>query len=181
MVLYTVGHGARTGGELVAVLVDAGVGRLADVRRFPASRRHPHLSRAALNVTLRAGGIAYEWWGEELGGRRRSPAPTSRHPAWGDPALRAYADHMDTPAFRTALTRLSTAAEGDPPLAVMCAETLWWRCHRRLIADAASLQGADVVHLLEVGKAQPHVHHPALRAGDDGWPVYDIGVDVSML
>ncbi|HLY81671.1 MAG TPA: DUF488 domain-containing protein [Acidimicrobiales bacterium] len=177
MVLYTVGHGARTGGELIAVLADAGVGRLADVRRFPVSARHPHLAGAALSATMREGGIAYEWWGEELGGRRRSAGAASRHPAWRDPAFRAYADHMDTSVFRAALNRLSTSAHDDPPLAVMCAETLWWRCHRRLIADAAVLRGTPVVHLLDVRKAQPHPLHPAVRAGCDGWPVYDLGAE----
>src|SRR4030088_2921402 len=99
--LYTVGHGTRSLDELAETLHDAGVGRLVDVRRFPGSRRHPHLSRASLEVELPARAVAYEWWGEDLGGRRRSESPTSRHPAWRDPAFRAYAEHKDTPAFRS--------------------------------------------------------------------------------
>ena len=181
MVLLTVGHGQRSVDELAGVLVDAGVGRLVDVRRYPGSQRHPHLAGEKLAATLPERGVEYQWWGEELGGRRRASGPVSRHPAWRNPAFRAYADHMDLPAFRDTLVRLLALGAAGPPLAVMCAETLWWRCHRRLIADAASLRGAHVVHLLELGKSQPHVRHPALRADGDGWPVYDLGVDRSML
>jgi uncharacterized protein (DUF488 family) len=88
---------------------------------------------------------------------------------------------MDSPAFRDALLRLLALGAAGPPLVVMCAETLWWRCHRRLIADAATLHGAQVLHLLEVAHVQGHVTHPALRADEDGWPVYDLGADVPML
>jgi uncharacterized protein (DUF488 family) len=84
---------------------------------------------------------------------------------------------MNSPEFRQALTHLMDLAGADPPLAVMCAETLWWRCHRRLIADAAAVRGLPVVHLLSRGKEDPHPLHPALRVGDDGWPVYDLGVN----
>jgi uncharacterized protein (DUF488 family) len=175
--LFTVGHGARSLDELGEVLTSAGVGRLFDVRRFPGSRRHPHLGRASLEVELPARGVAYTWAGEALGGRRKATPTTSRHPAWRDPAFRAFADYMDTPEFRQALTDLIDRASAEPPLAVMCAETLWWRCHRRLIADAATVRGLPVVHLLGKGKGDPHPLHPALRVGDDGWPVYDVGVN----
>ena len=173
MTLYTVGHGTRTTEELLAVLQSAGVVRLADVRRFPGSRRNPHLSREALAADV----PGYEWWGEELGGRR-SRAAATRHPAWRNDAFRAYADYMDSAAFRDALVRLLSAPE---PTAVMCAETLWWNCHRRLIADAAVSQGVDVVHLLDVGKSQPHKVSDGYRVGDDGWPVYDVGADRPLL
>jgi uncharacterized protein (DUF488 family) len=175
--LYTLGHGTRSLDELAETLHDAGVGRLVDVRRFPGSRRHPHLSRASLEVELPARAVAYEWWGEELGGRRRSESPISRHPAWRDPAFRAYAEYMDTPAFRRSHDRLLESAAQGPSSAVMCAETLWWRCHRRLIADAATVRGTEVVHVLGVGKRTPHVLHPSLRIDEDGWPVNDVGVD----
>lgn len=172
--LFTVGHGTRTTEELVAVLSSAGVIRLVDVRRFPGSRRNPHLSRDALAADLPAP-LAYEWWGESLGGRRSRVEPT-RHPAWRNDAFRAYADYMDTGVFRDALTRLLD----ELPVAVMCAETLYWKCHRRLIADAAVVRGIEVVHLLGVGKSQPHQPSPGLRMGDDGWPVYDVGVQRSL-
>jgi uncharacterized protein (DUF488 family) len=154
-VLFTVGHGARTTDELVAVLRDGGVAKVIDVRRYPGSRRHPQFGRGALSGDLAREGIAYDWWGEELGGRRR-PADPTRHPEWRDPGFRGFADYMDTDAFTVALRRLLTEAAQGPPLAVMCAETLWWRCHRRLIADAAVAAGADVRHLLAVGKVQAH-------------------------
>ena len=168
-VLYTVGHGRRSVAELVQVLAEAGVGRVVDVRRFPGSRRNPHLSGASLEAELPGLGIAYEWC-EELGGRR-SRAPGSRHPAWESDAFAGYADHMDTGEFRRALDNLL----GRLPLAVMCAETLWWRCHRRLIADAATLAGVDVIHLLGPSRAEAHRLHPAVRPDADGRPVYDGG------
>jgi uncharacterized protein (DUF488 family) len=171
--LFTVGHGTRTTDELAAVLRSAGVELLVDVRRFPGSRRNPHLSREALAADLPERGLEYQWWGEELGGRRRALKTGSRHPAWRNDAFRAYADYTDTPEFRAALVALLDLA-GAQPTAVMCAETLWWRCHRRLIADAATARGADVVHLLDVGQRQPHAPSPAMRIGDDGWPVYDV-------
>jgi uncharacterized protein (DUF488 family) len=177
VVLYSVGHGNRSLDELVATLAGAGVGRLVDVRRFPGSRRHPQFGRAALEAELPGQGIAYDWRGDALGGRRQPGESASRHPAWRDPAFRAYADHSDTDEFRHAVSDLLDAAATDPPVAVMCAETLWWRCHRRLIADAATVRGATVVHLLGPGRSQAHVLHPSLRVGDDGWPVYDVGVD----
>ena len=156
------------------MLQSAAVRRLVDVRRFPGSRRHPQFSRAALARTLPAAKIEYEWRGEELGGRRTGAA-TSRHPAWRNRSFRAYADHMDTAVFRAALEALEDAAAHELPV-VMCAETLWWRCHRRLIADALLLRGVRVVHLIGPASAQEHVLNPATRASEDGWPVYDVGV-----
>jgi uncharacterized protein (DUF488 family) len=172
--LYTVGHGTRTTDELVAVLHSAGIGRVADVRRHPGSRRHPHLGRDALAAALAEAGVAYEWWGEQLGGRR-SRHPGSRHTAWRNAAFAGYADHIDTPEFRAAFLRLLAAAEAGPPTAVMCSETVWWRCHRRLLADAAVLQGVQVVHLLGASNHGAHPLHDDVRAGEDGWPVYDGG------
>ena len=172
--IFTVGHGTRTTDELSEVLRSAAVGRLVDVRRFPGSRRHPQFKREALEASMPAHGIAYEWWGEALGGRRSRPkgAP-SRHPAWRDPAFQGYADYMDTPPFREALTKLEDAAREPPLLAVMCAETLWWRCHRRLIADALEVDGWEVVHLLSPTSRERHKLHEALRLDAHGRPVYD--------
>ncbi len=172
--VYTVGHGNRTTEELAAILRAAGVGRLVDVRRFPASRRNPHLSREALVAALPPLGIEYLWRGEGLGGRRHSKGP-SRHPAWKVPAFRAYADYMDTTAFRDALSEIEEIARRGPPFALVCAETLWWQCHRRLISDALVVDGVAVMHLLDPGKTQPHVLHPALRVDECGRPVYDKG------
>jgi uncharacterized protein (DUF488 family) len=181
--VFTVGHGTRSTEALVAVLRSAGVTTVVDVRRHPGSRRHPHLGEAALRRSLPDLGVAYEWWGEALGGRRPRRAP-SRHPAWHNPAFQGYADHTDTAEFRDAVERLrqrAGAGGGGERLAVMCAETLWWRCHRRLIADALVVRGTPTTHLIDPATHRPHVLHPALRVGDDGWPVYDVGAPQSML
>ena len=179
--IHTIGHGTRSTAELVEVLHEAGVELLVDVRRYPGSRRSPHLAREALERDLPERGVAYEWWGEELGGRR-SPVRgrRTRHPAWRNEAFQGYADYMDTAEFTSALERLLEHATGGVPLAVMCAETLWWRCHRRLIADALVLRGIEVVHLLGPGRSEPHLPHPGLRQDDQGRPVYDVGVDRSL-
>src|SRR5215216_6276526 len=103
--LFTVGHGTRSTDELLAVLRSGGVGRVVDVRRFPGSRRHPHLGREPLAAALAAAEVEYEWAGEALGGRRSGVEP-SRHPALRNASFRAYADHMDAPEFRDALDRL---------------------------------------------------------------------------
>lgn len=175
--VFTVGHGTRTTEELAGLLRDADVTLLVDVRRFPGSRRHPHFAREALAGTLPPLGIAYDWRGEELGGRRsRAEDGTSRHPAWRNDAFGAYADYMDTAEFRSALERLEAEARAGTRLAVMCAETLWWRCHRRLIADALKMRGAEVVHLIQPGSSTPHPGNESARRGDDGYPVYDVGV-----
>jgi uncharacterized protein (DUF488 family) len=173
--VFTVGHGTRTTDELTAVLGSAGVGRLVDVRRFPGSRRHPHFSREALERSMPERGIRYEWWGEDLGGRRSGGPGASRHVAWRNAAFQGYADYMDTDRFRRALARLEDAAQEDPPLAIMCAETPWWRCHRRLIADALHLRGTEVIHLMAPGESQPHEPHPDMRADELRRPVYDVG------
>ncbi|HEY3002500.1 MAG TPA: DUF488 domain-containing protein [Kribbellaceae bacterium] len=171
--MLTVGHGARSAEALLTVLQRADVATLIDIRRFPGSRRHPQFAREALAVSLPAGGIRYEWQGEELGGRRSRHA-SSRHAALTDRAFAGYADHMDTPAFRSAAQALVRRADAGERLAVMCAETLWWRCHRSLVADALVCRGVDVVHLIDVGRREPHRVRPTMRCGDDGWPVYDV-------
>jgi uncharacterized protein (DUF488 family) len=179
MRVFTVGHGNRSLDDLVATLEAAGVARLVDVRRHPGSRRFPHFAGAALAESLPRAGIVYDFRGDELGGRR-GPARVSRHPAWRDPSFRAYADYMDTAPFRQALVRLEADAERTP-LAFMCAETLWWQCHRRLVADALAVRGAEVVHLFGPGEQRLHALHPDLRAGEDGWPVYDVHVTGDLL
>jgi uncharacterized protein (DUF488 family) len=154
------------------VLRSADVQLLVDVRRYPGSRRLPHLNRDQLEHTIAAAGLEYRWSGEALGGRR-SRRSDSRHPAWRNPAFQGYADHTDSAEFRTALDALRRE---DTRAAVMCSETVWWRCHRRLIADAAKLRGTEVVHLLSTTNHQAHPLHPNVRADDEGWPVYDVGV-----
>ena len=105
--VFTVGHGTRTTEELATVLQSAGVGRLIDVRRFPGSRRHPHFSREALERSMPERGLRYEWWGEDLGGRRSRTTKTTRHVAWRNAGFQGYADYMDSDRFRAALERLA--------------------------------------------------------------------------
>jgi len=178
--LWTVGHGNRSSEDLVAVLAEQRIELLADVRRFPGSRRHPQFGRDALEAELREHGVDYQWWGETLGGRRKAVDGVSRHPAWTDEAFRAYADHMDRPEFREAFSQLLSLT-GTTRIAVMCSETLWWHCHRRLLSDAAELAGTPVVHLIGPGRGEPHRLHRAVRRGADGWPVYDVGVQPELL
>ena len=168
--LSSIGHGIRPIDAFLALLVDAGVRRLVDVRTAPGSRRNPQFGRDALRASLEHAGIAYEWRGEDLGGFRK-PRPDSRHLALRVAMFRGYADHMETKAFRSALRWLLET--GGTPTAFMCAEADWHRCHRRHIADAVLAQGGAVTHLLDAGP-QAHALHPDARI-EDGWPVYDGG------
>ncbi|WP_272424415.1 DUF488 domain-containing protein [Polyangium jinanense] len=172
--IYTIGHGTRSLEELVETLGGASVARLFDVRRYPGSRRNPQFGRDALAASLPGLGVEYVFRGEELGGRRRPKRP-SRHPALEDEGFRAYADYMDEPAFEDALEHLVGDAQQGGPLAVMCAETAWQRCHRRLIADALVLCGVPVEHLLSPTRREPHRLTHGVRADEHGRPVYDMG------
>jgi uncharacterized protein (DUF488 family) len=164
-----VGHGARPVQELIATLQGAGVRRLADVRTAPGSRKHPQFGRDALASSLAQAGIAYEWR-QDLGGWRE-PKTGSPHTALLSAGFRGYADYMDTPGFRSALSWLTETAAATPT-AYMCAETLWWNCHRRMISDALAARGWRVVHLLRPGKRQLHRMHPSARV-EAGRIVYD--------
>jgi uncharacterized protein (DUF488 family) len=170
--IFTIGHGARSEAEFHEVLSGAKIGMLADVRRHPGSRRHPHFARDALAEKLPRIGIAYEWWGEALGGRRKmDDNAANRHVSWRNHSFRAYAGYMETPVFRVALEALAEQARGTR-VVVMCAETLWWRCHRRLIADALVAGGHQVIHL-GLGKEQPHHLSEACRIDQTGLLTYD--------
>lgn len=172
-VVFTVGHGARPLDRFLDVVGAEDPDAVLDVRRFPGSRRHPHFGEAALREALHYTGIGYEWHGEVLGGRRARVAG-SRHTALTHPSFAGYADHMDTPVFRAAVDALAARARAGERLVLMCAETLWWRCHRAFIADSLMLRDVPVVDLVDVGSARPHRLHRTLRRGPDGWPVYDV-------
>jgi uncharacterized protein (DUF488 family) len=141
-----------------------GIEAVADVRRFPASRRHPHFSRDTLEPALAAHGVDYVWL-PALGGRR-SPKPDSVSTGWRVAAFRGYADYMETPEFAEALARLVDLGRAKRT-AIMCAEALWWQCHRRLIADALLASGHDVLHVQSRGAVSPHKLIPpaAIRHG----------------
>jgi uncharacterized protein (DUF488 family) len=170
--LLTVGHGTASREELSALLLEAGVEAVVDVRRFPGSRRHPHVARERLERWLPAAGIDYRWE-ERLGGRRRG-RQGSPHTGMRDASFRAYADHLGTAAFRTAIDEVLARTE-DARTAVMCSESLWWRCHRRLIADHVHLlTHVEVRHLLHDGRLAEHVPTDVVRV-EDGQLVYDGG------
>jgi uncharacterized protein (DUF488 family) len=167
--LYTIGHSTRSSEELLALLREAGVERLTDVRAFPSSRRHPQFNRAALGEWLGAAGIDYRHM-PALGGRR-SPVPGSPNGGWREVAFQGYADHMRSAEFQDALAALEAAA-GEAPTAIMCAEAVWWRCHRRLIADALVARGWRVEHL---GIGEGHAIHELTEfavVGQDGGLTY---------
>ncbi|MBS0195117.1 MAG: DUF488 domain-containing protein [Proteobacteria bacterium] len=151
--LWTIGHGTRPWGDFRDLLSEARIAVLADVRRFAGSRHNPQFSRDALPVELGNGGIGYLPL-PGLGGRRKA-LPNSPNTAWRVKAFRAYADHMGCTEYMDARAALMAAASARRTC-VMCAETVWWRCHRRLIADDFSARGWRVLHLLALGKAQLH-------------------------
>ena len=130
-----------------------GIQAVADVRRFPGSRRHPHFARETLEAWLRAHDIGYRWM-PELGGRRKA-RPDSVNTGWRVEAFRGYADYLETPEAADAIASLEAMAL-EQPTAVMCAEALWWQCHRRLIADRLLAQGHSVLHIESVTKSSPH-------------------------
>jgi uncharacterized protein (DUF488 family) len=173
-VLFTIGHGTLEIGELTALLSEAGIAGVIDVRSFPGSRRHPHFGREAMARSLPSAGLSYDWR-PALGGRRK-PQPGSANVAWRNPSFQAYADYMTSTPFLGALDQL-VADASEPAIAVMCSESLWWRCHRRLIADAAELlRHVGVWHLFHDGRLQAHSPTPTARIDESGVIVYDLGV-----
>ena len=150
--IYTIGHSTHSADAFLALLRTHGVTQLADVRTMPMSRRHPHFNRDSLEKFLAASGIQYRHFGG-LGGLRK-PKRDSTNTAWKHPSFRGYADYMETEAFERAFRELvAFASEG--PTAVMCAEAVWWRCHRQLLADALLVQGVPVWHIVGAD-AKPH-------------------------
>lgn len=171
MELLTVGHGRASIEGFLEIVRGAGVAAIADIRRFPGSRRHPQFGRDAMVGWLGDAGIGYQWF-EGLGGRR-SASSDSRHVGLVNAQFRAYADHMASAEFADALAELRALATATP-VAVMCSEAVWWRCHRRLLADRLVLVDGDQVrHLFHDGRAVAHpVTAVARREGDA--VVYDV-------
>jgi len=173
-VVTTVGHGTAAAEVLAGLLSEAGVTAVVDVRSYPGSRRHPQFGRDRMEEWLPAAGLSYRWE-RDLGGFRR-PRPDSPNAALRHPSFRGYADYMEEPAFGAALDGLVDQARTEA-VAVMCSESLWWRCHRRLLADALVLwRACEVRHLGSDGRLAPHRLTEGVRAGPGGRPVYDVGV-----
>jgi uncharacterized protein (DUF488 family) len=149
--VFTVGHGTRPIAELLEVLSGADVQTVVDVRRYPSSRRHPQFNQAALAASLEGAGIGYRH-AVELGGRRSGERGEERFSCIRVAAFRSYAARMVAPEWQDALT----AALAEPKPCFLCAETLWTKCHRRLIAELLHARGYEVVHLLRPGRSEPH-------------------------
>jgi uncharacterized protein (DUF488 family) len=180
MRIWTIGHSTRTIDEFISLLKENEIKMLADVRAFPGSKRYPHFNKDALAKSLSEQGIRYEHF-PELGGKRKSK-PDSRNTAWRNASFRGYADYMETEQFQNGIERLLNIAgqgaatwavaekrydgsEAVTPcaIAIMCAEAVWWRCHRSLIADCLKARGVEVLHVLGATKVDPHPYTPAAR------------------
>jgi len=160
MELWTVGHSTLSIEQLIEALRSFEIKVLADVRSFPGSRRYPHFNRESLSGSLADAGIEYQHF-PELGGRRRA-RPDSVNMTWRNESFRGYADYMETNAFREGITRLLNVARARATV-VMCAEAVWWRCHRSLISDYLKASGVEVTHIMAAGKSQPHPFTSAAR------------------
>ena len=169
--IWSIGHGARPPADFLALLGENGIRTLVDIRSFPVSRRHPHFGQAALETALSTAGIAYVHL-KALGGRRRETA-SSVHRAIRVGGFRAYANHMESADFRDGYARLLELAR-EGATAYMCAETVWWQCHRRLLSDRLLADGWGVVHILAPGKTGPHRLWDLARL-EDGRLIYDVG------
>src|SRR3954452_24818231 len=152
--IWTVGHSTHEIERFVRLVRAHGVEVVCDVRRYPGSRRSPQFNEPALRDALGAVGIAYEPFGDELGGRRR-PRPDHGTSPWRNPAFRGYAEYTETAEFAAGLERLERLA-AERRVAIMCAEGDWRRCHRRLISDALTSRGWRVIHIRPDGALEEH-------------------------
>lgn len=161
--LWTIGHSTRGLDEFIALLKQNDIETLTDVRHFPGSRKYPHFNVEPLRNTLRDAGIDYQPF-TELGGRRKV-RPDSPNSAWRSEAFRGYADYMQTDAFRTGIERLKTLAR-TKRTSIMCAEAVWWRCHRGLISDVFKVNGTRVLHITGSSPPQEHPYTAAAHVVD---------------
>jgi uncharacterized protein (DUF488 family) len=172
MIIFTIGHSTRAVGELIGLLQEGGVERLVDVRSLPRSRANPQFNADALPAPLAAAGIGYTHLAA-LGGLRHHPkgAPASPNTLWRNAPFRNYADYAMTEPYRAGLDELCALAQGER-CAIMCAEAVWWRCHRRIIADYLLARGVVVAHIMGPGKHDPASLTPGARPLPDGTILY---------
>jgi len=161
MKIWTIGHSTRSIDDFISLLKKNEIKLLADVRSLPGSKRYPQFNKDALAESLKARGIRYEHF-PELGGRRK-PNADSRNTAWRNASFRGYADYMETEQFHKGVERLLTLARKAGPAAIMCAEAVWWRCHRSLISDYLKACDIEVMHILDANKIEPHPFTSASR------------------
>jgi uncharacterized protein (DUF488 family) len=171
-VIFTIGHSTRSAEELIALLREAGVDLLVDVRTVPRSRFNPQFNTDVFPQTLAAAEIGYRHF-PALGGLRHRPkgAPPSPNTLWRNEAFQAYADYALTAPFRAALDELRGLARDHVP-AIMCAEAVWWQCHRRIVADYLLAAGIDVEHIMGEGKIEPASLTPGAEPHADGTIAY---------
>jgi len=151
--IWTIGHSTRPIEEFLTLLAGVGIQMIVDVRSFPGSRKYPQYGKEALAATLAGHAIGYQWL-QALGGRRRA-SPDSPNTAWRNASFRGYADYMSSAKFERGLAQLLKIASKSRT-AIMCAEAVWWRCHRSMIADALCARGIEVVHILDVKHSKVH-------------------------
>jgi uncharacterized protein (DUF488 family) len=158
--IWTIGHSTQSADEFISTLQSFDIKTLVDVRSFPGSRRYPHFNKESLRASLNKAGIDYVHM-PEIGGRRKT-RPDSHNVAWRNESFRGYADYMETEDVRAGIQHLIELAESKRT-AIMCAEAVWWRCHRSLIADYLKAGGAKVVNILGIGKSEEHPFTRAAR------------------
>ena len=161
--VWTIGHSTRSVDEFIKLLVSFSIELLLDVRSYPASHRYPHFNKENLRSSLTERGIDYVHM-PQLGGRRKT-RPDSQNLAWRNESFRGYADYMETHAFREGIDRLVEYA-GERRTVIMCAEAVWWRCHRSLIADYLKTAGVRVIHILGTEKSEEHPFTSAAQVID---------------
>jgi uncharacterized protein (DUF488 family) len=167
--VYTFGHSSRAIEEFIAALRSYDVTLVVDVRRFPGSRRNPQFGADALAASLTEHGIEYHHL-DALGGRRSDSQIESPNDAWENDSFQAYADYALTDAFQTALDKLIALTETNVP-AIVCAEAVYWRCHRRIIADWLLVRGYDVINIYDTDRADEH-ELTRFAAVSNGWVTY---------
>lgn len=158
--IWTIGHSTRTLEAFLDVLTAYRIEAVADVRRFPGSRRHPHFAKDALGESLSSHGIVYRWL-PQLGGRR-PVRPDSPNDGWRNASFRGYADHLASAEFAEGLDALLALA-AQRRTALMCAEAVWWRCHRALIADVLRVRGIEVIHIADAAHSTVHPYTSPAR------------------
>lgn len=173
MTVFTIGHSTRPLEVFLAALTAAGIGAIADIRRFPKSRRHPHFNAENLAPALAAAGIGYRHF-PALGGRRgkRADGAPSPHTLWREETFRNFADYAETAEFRAAFAELAAMTRRGT-VAIMCAEAVWWRCHRRIVADYLLTAGFPVEHIFDAAKREPATLTPGARPRADGTILYE--------
>jgi uncharacterized protein (DUF488 family) len=161
--IWTLGHSTRSMEEFLRVLKAHGIEAVADVRSYPGSRRYPHFNSESLAEALGRAGIVYQWI-PSLGGRRRA-RPDSPNTAWRSEAFRGYADYMATDSFQAGIDELRVLSRRKRTV-ILCAEAVWWRCHRSLISDYLKAAGVTVLHVFDDKKVEEHPYTPAARVKD---------------